>query len=126
MATQRELHNHLESEVSAIRAVQKDIARSHKMLQQYGAQLNENEMVQKELSLLDSDSKVFKLIGPVLVPQDLVEAKSNVDKRLEYINSEIKRLESTLKELEQKQAAKQQDVLLAQQRLQASQAPRRP
>jgi prefoldin beta subunit len=31
---------------------------------------------------------VFKLIGPVLVKQDLVEAKSNVGKRLEFIGNE--------------------------------------
>ena len=31
---------------------------------------------------------MFKLIGPVLIKQDLVEAKSNVTKRLEFIQNE--------------------------------------
>lgn len=31
---------------------------------------------------------MFKLIGPVLIRQDLVEARANVTKRLEYISSE--------------------------------------
>lgn len=32
---------------------------------------------------------MYKLIGPVLVKQEQVEAKSNVDKRLEYIGGEM-------------------------------------
>lgn len=47
-----------------------------------------NTLIQ-ELSLLEDDAKVFKLLGPVLVPQDIVEAKSNVDKRIEFINGEL-------------------------------------
>ena len=38
---------------------------------------------------MDSDAKVYKLIGAVLVRQDLAEARVNVDKRLEYINAEM-------------------------------------
>lgn len=43
----------------------------------------------QELDLLDSTNAVYKLIGPVLVKQDLDEAKSTVAKRLEYINGEM-------------------------------------
>ena len=32
---------------------------------------------------------VYKLIGPVLVKQDQAEAKANVEKRLEFITSEM-------------------------------------
>ncbi|CAI5476738.1 unnamed protein product, partial [Closterium sp. Yama58-4] len=108
-AALRELQQQLEAEVNALRSLEKDISRNHKVRRQYSVQLNENEMVQKELELLEEDAKVFKLIGPVLVPQDLAEARANVRKRLEYISSEVKRLEGALKQLEQKQASKQQD-----------------
>ena len=37
--------------------------------------------VLKELELLEEDAQVFKLIGPVLVKQELVEVKSNVRRR---------------------------------------------
>lgn len=57
--------------------------------QQLDGQLNENIMVKKELELLKADNDVFKLIGPVLVKQDLYEAKQNVDKRMEYITAEL-------------------------------------
>lgn len=43
----------------------------------------------QELALLDSQNTVYKLIGPVLVKQDLDEAKVTVGKRLEYINGEM-------------------------------------
>jgi|AntAceMinimDraft_5_1070358.scaffolds.fasta_scaffold06758_5 hypothetical protein len=42
----------------------------------------------QELEKLEEDANVFKLIGPVLIKQDLVEAKSNVGKRLEFITNE--------------------------------------
>jgi len=38
---------------------------------------------------LEPEGKVFKLLGPVLVPQDIDEAKSNVDKRIEFISGEL-------------------------------------
>ena len=43
----------------------------------------------QELGLLDAQNIVYKLIGPVLVKQDLDEAKATVAKRLEYINGEM-------------------------------------
>ena len=43
----------------------------------------------QELDLMEDDSVVYKLIGPVLVKQELAEARQNVDKRLEYISKEM-------------------------------------
>lgn len=43
----------------------------------------------KELDLLNEDANVYKLIGPVLVKQDLAEANANVRKRIEYISAEL-------------------------------------
>ena len=56
--------------------------------QQLDSQLTENNGVKDELNFLESDANVFKMIGPVLVKQDLEEAKQNVSKRIEYISSE--------------------------------------
>lgn len=50
------------------------------------------------------------MVGPLLVKQDLVEAKSNVGKRLEYIEGELKRLDNGLASLDKKQAEKQKEV----------------
>jgi len=64
-------------------------------------QILENELVLKELELLDDESNVFKLIGPVLVKQELMEVKNNVTKRVEFIKNDIKRLEGKIKSFEQ-------------------------
>ncbi len=42
----------------------------------------------KELDLLKGDDTVYKLVGPVLLKQDLIEAQQTVQKRIDYIQSE--------------------------------------
>ncbi|ETN73756.1 prefoldin subunit [Necator americanus] len=54
--------------------------------QQLESQLTENTL---EFEYLDEDAKVYKLIGACLVRQDILEAKANVEKRLEYITAEM-------------------------------------
>ena len=63
---------------------------------QYSARLIENQMVNEEFEGLADDAVVYKLIGPVLVEQEMGEAKSNVAKRLEYISSELARLDQVI------------------------------
>ena len=53
---------------------------------------SENEMVMAEFKMLDDDANVYKLVGPILAKQDLSECKENVEKRLEFIDKEIARL----------------------------------
>ena len=57
---------------------------------------NENDMVLQEFKMLADGANVYKLVGPILVKQDLSECKSNVSKRIEFVDKEIARL-STLK-----------------------------
>lgn len=54
---------------------------------------NENEMVLSEFNLLTGDAAVYKLVGPILAKQDLTEAKTNVEKRIEFIGKEIERMD---------------------------------
>ena len=42
----------------------------------------------QELDLADGNV-IYKLIGPILVKQELLEAKQTVEKRLEYISKEL-------------------------------------
>ena len=73
--------------------------------QRLDSQQSENELVLKasrpnrspmlladatqEFALLKPHNTVYKLVGPSLVPQDQTEAKQNVEKRLEYIKTEM-------------------------------------
>lgn len=43
----------------------------------------------QELDKLEEGANVYKLIGPALVKQDIEEAKQTVQKRIDYINSEL-------------------------------------
>ncbi|WOL02101.1 prefoldin subunit 6 [Canna indica] len=121
-AVVRELQRDLENQANALSKIQKDIAKNHQVRKQYTIQLGENELVLKELELLKEDSNVYKLIGPVLVKQDLAEANANVRKRIEYISAELKRLDGTLQDLEDKQNSKKESVLKLQQKIQTLQA----
>ena len=40
------------------------------------------------MDLLEANAVVYKMLGPVLVKQDVEEAKQNVQKRLDYIGGE--------------------------------------
>ncbi|KAF8642571.1 hypothetical protein HU200_067250 [Digitaria exilis] len=128
-AAVREMQKDLEVQANALSKIQKDISKNHQVRKQYTIQVGENELVLKartrpalprlssslqlpaaELELLDDGANVYKLIGPVLVKQDLAEAKANVKKRIEYISAELKRMDRALKDLEDKQNSKKESV----------------
>ena len=46
-------------------------------------------MVKSEFNFVEESDTVYKLIGPILVKQEISEAKLNIDKRLEFINKEM-------------------------------------
>ncbi|XP_012235227.1 prefoldin subunit 6 [Linepithema humile] len=97
-----EIQKKLQNEIDKLRQMQKDYNKMLSQRQQLDGQLNENIMVKKEFELLKEDNDVFKLIGPVLVKQDLYEAKQNVDKRMDYITAELKRVDDMLATTEKK------------------------
>ncbi|XP_034545840.1 prefoldin subunit 6 [Notolabrus celidotus] len=96
------LQKKLQAELEKYTVMQKDVSKSMSARQKLETQLTDNNIVKEELDLLDSKNTVYKLIGPVLVKQDLDEAKATVTKRLEYINGEIQRYETILKDMEKK------------------------
>lgn len=57
--------------------------------QQLETQFQENSIVLNEFKALEGDAKIYKLTGPVLLPQDKNEANLNVEKRIEFIKSEM-------------------------------------
>ncbi|XP_075773563.1 prefoldin subunit 6 [Pelodiscus sinensis] len=100
----------LQGELEKYQQLQKDLSKCLSARQKLEAQLTENNIVKEELGLLDATNTVYKLIGPVLVKQDMEEAKATVSKRLDYISGEIKRYELQLQESEKK-AEEQREVL---------------
>lgn len=97
------MQKRLQGELEKLKAVQKDYQKCVTARQQLDSQLKENTIVLEELKRLEADATVYKMIGQVLVKQDLEESKQNVEKRIDYISKEIKRHEGTIKDLEKKQ-----------------------
>ncbi|TKA65769.1 hypothetical protein B0A49_09655 [Cryomyces minteri] len=62
--------------------------------QKLESQQQENLGVQKEFATLSDDANVYKLVGPVLLKQDTSEARSTVDGRLEFIEKEMRRMQT--------------------------------
>lgn len=69
--------------------LQNDLTELVSSRQQLETQYQENKIVKDEFNKLGDDSKIYKLIGPVLLPQDNTEANLNVDKRIEFIEKEM-------------------------------------
>merc|ERR1712221_10879 len=69
----------LQKEIDAFQKIQKDLQKLVTGRQQLDVQYNENKVVKDELDLVEPDSNVYKLTGPILVKQDLSEAKLNLE-----------------------------------------------
>ncbi|XP_055376921.1 probable prefoldin subunit 6 [Condylostylus longicornis] len=108
----------LQNELDAYQAGQKDFQKLAQQRQILEGQLNENQCVLDELNLLGPDNKVYKLYGPVLVKQDLEDARQNVGKRIEYIKKESKSCNDTLETLEKKQDKHRENLKKLQQQYQ--------
>jgi len=58
-------------------------------VQQYNQKKHENDSVKNELDLLGETEHVYKLVGPVLIKEELADARITISKRLEFINKEM-------------------------------------
>lgn len=68
--------------------------------QKLDSQKNEIMMAKDEVDLLEDDAIIYKLIGPLMVPQHLTEAKQNIEGRLKFLNERIDYYETELKKKE--------------------------
>lgn len=64
----------------------------------------------QEFAALNSSSNIYKLVGPVLLKQERTEAEQAVKARLEFIASEIKRVEKQIMEMQEQGEAKKMEV----------------
>lgn len=87
-----------------------ELERAINLKHQALSQVGENEMVVAELQFLEEDAKVFKLIGPVLVQQDVVEVKANVSTRIEFIKKDMAKIDAQIKDYEKKAEEQRQKV----------------
>ncbi|KAF8423818.1 Prefoldin [Tirmania nivea] len=114
-----DISRQLQDVTAQYQEIQKDLAGVIAARQKLDSQLQENQNVQKEFATLADDANIYKLIGPVLLKQDKAEAVMNVNRRLEHIQSEIKRVEAQLKSLEDKSEQKKVEIIQLQTQMQA-------
>jgi len=91
----------VDSDLSEFRGLQSQISNLRQTQQKLMQQQNENDMVKAELGRLQA-GKVYKMVGPVLVEQDLEEAKTTVEKRLEFITNDLGKVEADCMQKEEK------------------------
>jgi len=82
------------------------------------SQKSENESVLKEFESLEEEANIWKLTGPLMVKQDKGGAFANVEKRLEFIKSELVKVEENIKKQETEFETKRQELLTIQSQMQ--------
>lgn len=93
-----ELYRQYEFIMKENESIEKEQAKIRVAINNYENKKNENNIVKKELGLLDDEDVVYKLIGPILVQQETNDAKIQVDSRIEMINKEMQKLERNYRE----------------------------
>ena len=88
-----ELYNQYEFILIENECIEKEQSKIRVAISNYENKKTENNIVKKELALLDDEDVVYKLIGPILVQQETSDAKIQVDSRIDMINKEIHKLE---------------------------------
>ncbi|PHH62043.1 hypothetical protein CDD81_7599 [Ophiocordyceps australis] len=109
-----ETQAHMQSLSDEFQKLQEDLQQIVASRQQLEGQKQENVGVQKEFDKLGEEETIYKLVGPVLLQQDKVEAESTVKGRLDFIGSEIERLEKQIKETQDKLEKKKMEIVQAQ------------
>ncbi|GJC99937.1 prefoldin subunit [Colletotrichum higginsianum] len=99
-------------------ALQQELQNTVQSRQKLEAQKQENLGVKEEFDKLKDGEQIYKLVGPVLLKQDKVEAESTVNGRLDFITKEIH--EDLIKEGQGKLERKKGDIIQLQTSAQAA------
>ncbi|KAI9749340.1 MAG: actin-like protein arp8 [Chaenotheca gracillima] len=109
----------LQSLYEEFQKFQQELQTTVDALQKLEAQQQESENVQKEFKTLTPTSKVYKLVGPVLLKQDKDEASTAVMERLQFIQEAINRTKSEIDKIKNKCQRKQMEISELQSQAQA-------
>ena len=116
------LSRDVEDKLKIYRTLQGEIQSIYGKKTQTLSQFNENTLVKGELDLLTEGSRVMKLVGPVMMSVELEEAKENVAKRLEFIEGEVQKLDTSMEQKEKELAKLGDEIAVLQQKMQAEAA----
>ncbi|KAL8700794.1 MAG: hypothetical protein Q9201_005251 [Fulgogasparrea decipioides] len=89
MTTAPDQQHKLQTLSDEYQKLQTDLQTQIASRQRLESQQQENLSVANEFSTLSSESKIYKLIGPVLLEQEKAEAEQAVQGRLDFIGKEM-------------------------------------
>ncbi|WYZ43114.1 hypothetical protein EsH8_VI_000813 [Colletotrichum jinshuiense] len=101
-------------------ALQQELQSAVQSRQKLEAQKQENLGVKEEFDKLKDGEQIYKLVGPVLLKQDKIEAESTVKGRLDFITKEIERHETQIQEAQGKLEKKKGEIIQIQTSAQAA------
>lgn len=113
----------VDAEVAKYRELEESINQLRSDFQKLLGQAAENEMVLRELELIDGDStNVYKMIGPALIKQNLEDAIQSVKRRLELIQSQQTKISEQINTKEKKANEMEENIQKMNQTLQQTTA----
>lgn len=99
----------LEAIMQTMIALQKEASKAMSAVMGLKNQFLENQLVAKELDDVPDGTAVYKLVGPVLLAEELEEARTNVRTRLNKISEQLQagnnRVHAIETEMEQKRTS---------------------
>lgn len=101
-------------------SIQKELQAAIGARQKLDAQKQENIGVQKEFQNLKEGEKIYKLVGPVLMEQQKVEAEATVKGRLDFITKEMERTDKQIDDLQAGMEKKKTEIMALQTSAQAA------
>ena len=96
-----EIYQNYQIEIENIKKMKAEQNVFRQNIQSYEFKKNENEMVKKELEFIEDGDEVFKLVGPMLVKEEISDAKQNVTKRVDFITKEIEKFDKKIQSHEE-------------------------
>ncbi|CAE7696818.1 YKE2 [Symbiodinium sp. CCMP2592] len=101
----------MQKELDKFKGMQEGLQKDYEARMGLIAQQQETELVKQEFDSIEEDAVVYKLVGPVMVKQNVDDAKANVAKRLEYISGELDRSNKIIGEKEKELSDKQKQLI---------------
>mmetsp|Transcript_29486 Transcript_29486/g.84066 ORF Transcript_29486/g.84066 Transcript_29486/m.84066 type:complete len:129 (-) Transcript_29486:36-422(-) len=111
-----------ERELATFKALQETLQKSYESRMGLIAQQQETELVKEEFDNIEDDAVIYKLVGPLMVKQNVTDAMSNVEKRLDYISGELDRSNKIIEDQEKDMQEKQKVLAKIQEEAQQAQA----
>ena len=112
------LYKEYTAEVEKYKALKLSTQEKLEKRQRLDTTKNENDLLIKELTLLEDDAVLYKRSGPILVKLEVEEAKTDVQAKIRIIKDQINQIDTQIKNIEKTLQKKEKKIGEMQQKLQ--------